>query len=371
MQVPVKRNEKITKLLNDWYQLMLQQQLSKVTNLKQELDEYIKILKTEENAELQDQNLLLYYSLLDFRFKTLTDRFSITKSSFDKIDSFETPTDGFLAYYYHFYKAVHFMILTDHNEAQNHYEKAESLLKYVSNEIEQAEFQSKLALFYHNTYEPLLAIRYATTSKDIFSKHQGYESNVASCENTIGMSCVSLKQFEQAEEHLNSALNLLNKNNEETLISLVRHNLGWLYSSQNLSESAIRHLSEVTEKIPNHFKAIFLQAREYSKLGETNIASDLIEKGLKICLNLENEEYTHHFTILKALNNNASIEELKRVTIAGISYFKRETLWDYVEEYAELLATRLHTACEYQTSSDYFCLGLEARTKLLAKGALK
>ncbi|XLP22023.1 hypothetical protein ACFMB7_26625 [Bacillus toyonensis] len=41
MHVPVKGNEKVTKLLNDWYQLMLQQQLSKVINLKQELDEYI------------------------------------------------------------------------------------------------------------------------------------------------------------------------------------------------------------------------------------------------------------------------------------------------------------------------------------------
>lgn len=371
MYVPVKGNGKVTKLLNDWYQVMLKQQLLKATNLKQELDEYIIILKTEENTELHDQNLLLYYSLLDFRFKTLTDRFNITKSSFDKIESFNTPTDSFLAYYYHFYKAVHATMLTNYNEAQKHYEKAESLLKYVPDEIEKAEFQSKLSLFYHNTYKPLLAIRYATTSKDVFSKYQGYESNTASCENTIGMSCVFLKQFEQAEEHLNSALSLLQKTNEETLISLVRHNLGWLYASQSLSELAIRHLSEVTEKIPNHFKAIFLQAREYSKLGETNIASDLVEKGLKICLNLENEEYTHHFTILRVLNNNASIEELKSVIVAGISYFEKEALWDYVEEYAELLATRLHTTCDYQTSNEYFCLSLEARTKLLAKGALK
>ena len=44
--------------------------------------------------------------------------------------------------------------------------------------------------------------------------------------------------------------------------------MGWLYSDQSMSTLAIRHLSEVTEKIPTHFKAIFLQAKEHYKLGE-------------------------------------------------------------------------------------------------------
>ena len=42
--------------------------------------------------------------------------------------------------------------------------------------------------------------------------------------------------------------------------------MGWLYSDQSMSTLAIRHLSEVTEKIPTHFKAIFLQAKEHYKL---------------------------------------------------------------------------------------------------------
>ncbi len=38
---------------------------------------------------------------------------------------------------------------------------------------------------------------------------------------------------------------------------MVRHNLAWLYSKQNLSKLAIRHVSEVTKKtiqiISKHF----------------------------------------------------------------------------------------------------------------------
>lgn len=38
MNVSVKGNEQITKLLNDWYQVMLQQQVSKAMKLKQEIE---------------------------------------------------------------------------------------------------------------------------------------------------------------------------------------------------------------------------------------------------------------------------------------------------------------------------------------------
>lgn len=35
---------------------------------------------------------------------------------------------------------------------------------------------------------------------------------------------------------------------------MVRHNLAWLYASQNLSELAIRHISEVTKITQNILK---------------------------------------------------------------------------------------------------------------------
>ncbi|SCL85814.1 Protein of unknown function [Bacillus cytotoxicus] len=56
-------------------------------------------------------------------------------------------------------------------------------------------------------------------------------------------------EFEQAEEHLNRSIDILQKQNEEKLILVVRHNLGLLYAMQNLSPLAICHLSEFTEKI--------------------------------------------------------------------------------------------------------------------------
>ena len=110
---------------------------------------------------------------------------------------------------------------------------------------------------------------------------------------------------------MNRSIDLLQKHNVEKLILVVRHNLGLLYATQNLSTLAIRHLSEVTEKNPVHFKALFLQAREHYKLRETIIAKELIEKGLAVCIELGNEEYVYHFNILRSLNEDEAIELLE------------------------------------------------------------
>lgn len=98
----------------------------------------------------------------------------------------------------------------------------------------------------------MAVLKYVTKAKEIFLKHVGYESRVALCENVYGMTCIQLRQFEQAEESFNSAIGILKKLDEKKLILRVRSNLGWLYSTQNLSTLAIRHLSEVNENIPNH-----------------------------------------------------------------------------------------------------------------------
>ncbi|EEM02563.1 response regulator aspartate phosphatase [Bacillus pseudomycoides] len=144
-----------------------------------------------------------------------------------------------------------------------------------------------------------------------------------------------------------------------------------MYANQNLSSLAIRHLSEVTENMPNHFKALYLQADENIKLGETETASQLIEKGLNICNELENKEYQYRFKILEKLNKSSDTLELETAILAGFSYFRKEELWDCIEEYTERLANKFYAEENHLKSSKYFYMSNEARKKLLAKGALK
>lgn len=372
MNVPVKGNEQITKLLNDWYQAMLQQQVLKATNLKREIDEKINKLKNEQGKQYQDQNLLLYYSLLNFRYKVLTNSLDITKHSFDEIEHYFKPSSSSLSYYYHFFKAVHATFITDYNAAREHYEKAETLLQHIPDDLEKAEFNYRMASFYYHIGEAVLSIKYASSAKEIYSKYAGYEINIALCDNALASSYLYLKQYEQAEVYYTYAINTLQKQDEEALVLRIRYNLGLMYAKQNMSSLAIRYVSEVSTKIPKHFRALFVEARERFKLGESAMVIDeLIEKGLTICTELHNTEYQHRFTILMKMNQRAPIFELEKAFQEGISYFKKEELWDCVEEYARQLAIQFHNLGEYEKASNYFYMSCEANQKVLEKGALK
>ncbi|WP_088293386.1 Rap family tetratricopeptide repeat protein [Bacillus mycoides] len=364
MNVQLQGNEQITKLFNDWYLAMLKQDVSQATNLKHEIEE-------KELSFKEDENLALYYSLLDFRYKILTDSLSITKDSFEKIDSYSISSNNPLSYYYHLFKGIYATLTTNYNLASEHYEKAEKLLVNATDDLEQGEFYYRMAIFHYHFYQPIEAIEYATKAKEIFDKKIGYEVKVGLCKNILGASFVYLKQYEQAEEQYNSAINIFQKSNEKELILSVRNNLGWLYASQNLSTLAIRHLSEVTEKKPTHFKALFLLASEHSKLDEIHIAEELIGKGLNICMGLSNEEYLNHFKILNSLNNNAPSEELEKIILEGIRYFDKESLYNYTQEYSEKLAIKFYDENNHVKASEYFHKALQTKGKTFEKGALK
>ncbi|WP_426981245.1 tetratricopeptide repeat protein [Bacillus pseudomycoides] len=363
MSAHIITKEQIKQILDTWYQSMLQQQVEKAKQFKQEIEDKLSSIK-------EDENLLLYYSLLNFRYKVLTGGLNITKDNFNEINSFDIPDNSFLSYYYHFFKAIHSTILAEYNEAGEHFEKAEKLLMYVPTELEKAEFNYRLAAFYYQIYKPLLSISYASKAKNFFSKTNSYDINIALCENVLGLTCIQIRQFEQAEEHLNKAIDIVKKIDNTELLLRIRNNLGWLYANQNLSDLAIRHLSEVIEHLPNHYKAMFLQAREHYKLGERKKANTLIEKGLAACTKIENKEYVHRFNILKAMNNGSDSLTLESVVLEGISYFEAEGLTRCVQEYTEILATMFYMKENEKKASKYFYMSNEARKKYEEKGAL-
>ncbi len=147
----------------------------------------------------------------------------------------------------------------------------------------------------------------------------------------------------------------------------MRNNLGFLYASQNLSELAIRQLTDVTNKLPNHFKAIFLKAREHFKLGELYVAEELITRGLTICKNIDNQEYLYHFTILDLIVKGSPAKVLEECIINAIMFFNNEQLFNYTQEYTEKLALAFHAEDNHSKASEYFYLSHQTKEKTFEK----
>ncbi|PEB51427.1 hypothetical protein CON65_10890 [Bacillus pseudomycoides] len=349
-------------LLKEWYHEMLSQHLDKAAVLKKEADNIF-------NNAKENTDSFIYYSLLNFRYRMLNGDF---EKEFEAFDYIKDMPDCLLKYYYHFFKFIYDTEVGNYNNAEYHCELAGNLLNMIPNEAEKAEYYYRVALYHYYLSQPTLAINYATKALDYFSSHEDYEIKVGACKNTLGMACVTLEQFDMAEEYLISALNMFQQLNEHPLALKVRSNLGVFYAEQNLSDLAIRHLTEVfkgCQHTKEHYqrRVTFLLAREHIKLNENKDATFYIAEGLKVC----NREYKYHLNILKSINNNEPIEKLEEVVTEALSYFKEQDLWKDVQIYTELLAVKWYNMGVKDKACDYYHLSHEARTLLKEKGRLK
>ncbi|AJA23040.1 TPA: hypothetical protein ACR3Z0_002518 [Bacillus thuringiensis] len=366
MTVQEKSNKQLMELLNEWYEKIRLYHVKEAKQTHLQVKESLKVIET-------DPYLSFYYSLLDFRYKVLVDGVSITKDSFKNIEKLPNIEEEylFLSYYYYFFKAIHFTIIANYNEAKTHYEKAKKLLPYIPNEIEKAEFEYRVSTYCYQSYQPFKAIQHVVKAKEIYLDHVGYGINIALCDNVFGLACIDLREFEKAEECLNTVIDVFNKYDEEHLLLRARYNLGWLYNIQDLYPLAIRQSSEIINKIPNHFKALFVLARAYYKLEGIETAKSYIEQGINYTNKAGNEEYKHRFAVLNELLTELPRIKLEKVVTDAISYFEKEEMWDCVKEYAEVLALQFYEADNHVKASKYFYISSNAGKKHLKKGALK
>ena len=75
------------------------------------------------------------------------------------------PNDEYSNYYYYLFKAIHYTILTNYSEASNYFEKAEGLLEHISDEIEYAEFNYRVAILKYHLHYAYSAIEYASKKR--------------------------------------------------------------------------------------------------------------------------------------------------------------------------------------------------------------
>ena len=88
MGADVVTREQMKHSLDDWYRVMLQQNIEKATEIKEEIESKISGLDV-------DQELSLYFTLLDFRYKMLTDWLNIKENSFERIEFLKFQLKGF------------------------------------------------------------------------------------------------------------------------------------------------------------------------------------------------------------------------------------------------------------------------------------
>lgn len=361
MNVHVKGNEQLIQTLNEWYFKIRARDLDAAICLKDKIDLVINEFK-------DDQNLMLQYYLIDFRHNYLLNNLGVSTDSFNIIDTFVIPQDNFLTYYYHFFKAIYHNAIGNYQSSRKFYDKAKAFLKYINNELDVAEFHYMLGYTLYDAYNGFLALQELSKAKEIFSKYPECETNLAFCNNLLGLTYADLDEFELANKYYTLALNSFKAIKEETFILMVKQNIALMHAKQDRPDLAIQFLSEVNKKMLNNYKAIFVEAREYVKLFEKEVACERIERGINICKQLGIEEYLHHFRILQALNDNVVASKLEIIISESTEYFEKQEMSEYTKEYQEQLAHKYFEEKNYLKSCEYF--ELSRKKNIFKKGDL-
>jgi tetratricopeptide (TPR) repeat protein len=359
MSVQTIKEDPILRSLELWHKRIRTNDIEEAARLHNEINKAIKQRK-EPEAEL-------FYQLLKSRYLILNRDMSAAHATLKQIENGFRIGNDQRGFYFHFFTGILSTNLGEYERAEASFISAYHLLDTVSDGTVRADFFYKASILYYHIRQPLTALNYANDALKVFCRSEGYELITADCENIIGLSCTSLKQYAKAEEHFLSALEMANKQEHQNLSLLIRYNLGYLYAEQNISDLAIRYLLEVYEQEEPYYKTIFLLAREYFKLNDLENAELLAQKGIEY----SNEEYKHHFHIVRAFYSGLDDLELEAIVADGIHFFERHELFGFIEDYSGEIAQYFRNKDDHQRASHYFHKAYLAKKNLQKKEALR
>ncbi|GGE45881.1 hypothetical protein GCM10011391_25920 [Pullulanibacillus camelliae] len=150
---------------------------------------------------------------------------------------------------------------------------------------------------------------------------------------------------------------------------LAYHDLGLLYSKQNLPKAAIHWLLESYKTGEQFYKTPILLCQEYCKLNELDKAREWYNKAMVLC---EEVNDTLHIALLKVLYgiyiDRGNIENTLQ---EGIQFFIENKSWEYTQDFALLLANYYKDRSRYQEAMIYFEKVFDAQRKIFELEALK
>lgn len=346
----------VANALTRWHDFIKLGNIAKSEQLKEEVEHLLTDME-------KNQDVLLYYSLIDYRHSLLYNNTNEAEEKLQNIDP-EHEMNDLLLYYYYYFKGMHQYKLQNYQEALSYYNQAELSLENLSDEIEKSEFYYKVASAYYHMRQFLLAIDYIFKAISIYQNYPLYKSRIADCHNVLGLCYLGRKEYEKAEKHFKESFEVAKEIGDKDLQVFLMYNLGYLYSEQNHSDLAIQFLSEAASKKFRLHKVCYLLAKEFLKIGDRKLAYLHISKGKEICQEINNEEYFHHLKVLELLDSPPQ-HLLKRATIQMnkvLDYFQEEGLHGFVHDYAIEFGNLLYKYQYYENASHFYNRGVNCQT---------
>lgn len=356
----------VTKKLNDWYTLIKDDQVEHAEIIKIEVEK--ELLNMEEN-----QDVLLYYQLLDFRHEIMLS-YMKSKEIDDLNNAYETIKEiekqgqltGMLEYYFYFFKGMYEFRRKELTSAISAYRIAESKLSEVEDEIEKAEFFFKVSYVYYYMKQTYFSMNYANRALKIFREYEEYAVQTVRCQFIVAGNLIDSLEYERALEQFLISLEIAKGSNIEHLIAMSHMNIGICYDELKEYKKASQHLIlalEIFEKSKHSFltKTLFTLTYVEAKQQNYDVALIYFRKGRFIADKSDDKEYSAKFKILEGLFFSDGETQLIK---NAFSYLASRKMFADVENFSIEVADYFHEQGNLMLSNEYYRMSIEARRKI-------
>ncbi|OOE21495.1 aspartate phosphatase [Bacillus subtilis] len=324
--------------INEWYTHIRQFHVAEAERVKLEVEREI------EDME-EDQDLLLYYSLMEFRHRVMLDYIKPFGEDTSQLEFSELLEDiegnqykltGLLEYYFNFFRGMYEFKQKMFVSAMMYYKRAEKNLALVSDDIEKAEFAFKMAEIFYNLKQTYVSMSYAVQALETYQMYETYTVRRIQCEFVIAGNYDDMQYPERALPHLELALDLAKKEGNPRLISSALYNLGNCYEKMGELQKAAEYFEKSvsickSEKFDNLPHSIYSLTQVLYKQKNDAEAQKKYREGLEIARQYSDELFVELFQFLHALyGKNIDTEPVSHT----FQFLEEHMLYPYIEELA-------------------------------------
>lgn len=346
--------------INEWYYHIQRFNVPDAEAYKEEIKSMLDHM--EEN-----QDLLLYFSLMEFRHKLMLDYLNPLENGKEranfrelamKIKRDQEKLTGLLEYYFNFFYGMYEFENYEYLNAITFYKRAEKKLSLVSDDIERAEFNYKMAEIYYHMKQTHMSMHHIAQAIECYREKDTYTVREIQCSFVIGLNYIDMGCPEKAIPHFQHALEKAADNSTKRLKGSALYNLGLSYFHNNDLSTAIKYFNEsihsFKEQGYEHLNKILdplvMLTKSYFKNDQRALGLYALNYGLELAEKLKDDIFINTFVMLRSLyidNNENRIKE-------SMAYLESKSFFANLEDLAKDTVKHYNKAGDIERSNEFY-----------------
>ncbi|MEC4585961.1 tetratricopeptide repeat protein [Bacillus safensis] len=346
--------------INEWYYHIQRFNVPDAEAYKEEIKSLLDDM--EEN-----QDLLLYFSLMEFRHKLMLDYLNPLENGKEranfrelamKIKRDQEKLTGLLDYYFNFFYGMYEFENYEYLNAITFYKRAEKKLSLVSDDIERAEFNYKIAEIYYHMKQNHMSMHHIAQAIDCYKEKETYTVRQIQCSFVIGLNYIDMGCPEKALPHFERALGKASDSSTKRLKGSALYNLGLCYFHNDELSLAIKYFNDsinsFKEQGYEHLNKILdplvMLTKSYFKCGQSDLGLYALNNGIELAGKLKDDIFVNTFILLRSLYLENNVSRIKE----AMEYLESKSFFANLEDLSKDAAKHYNKAGDIERANEFY-----------------